>query len=119
MWDQFTTSSFASALRLDALRSSHPIQVSISHTEEVEEVFDAIPYCKGTSVICMIRAVLGLKSYQGGLAAYMKKYQYGNTETFDLWNAWEDASGLPVKEMMTSWTEQMGFPLVKIVNETW
>lgn len=49
----------------------------------------------------------------------MKKHQYGNTETFDLWNAWEDASGMPVSELMSSWTEQMGFPVLEVTSETW
>ena len=47
MWDQFTTGHLSAALRLDSLKSSHPIQVPIHHAEEVEEVFDAISYCKG------------------------------------------------------------------------
>jgi puromycin-sensitive aminopeptidase len=38
----------------------------------------------------------------------MEKHKFGNTETYDLWQAWENVSGLPVKEMMASWTEQMG-----------
>src|SRR5210317_1015838 len=42
MWDQFTTGHLSAAMRLDALKSSHPIQVPIHHAEEVEEVFDAI-----------------------------------------------------------------------------
>jgi aminopeptidase N len=44
MWEQFVTDHMAAALRLDSLRSSHPIQVPIHHAEEVEQVFDAI--CK-------------------------------------------------------------------------
>ena len=44
MWEQFVTDHLSAALRLDSLRSSHPIQVPIHHAEEVEEVFDAI--CK-------------------------------------------------------------------------
>jgi len=119
MWDQFTTDHLTSALRLDALRSSHPIQVPIKHAEEVEQVFDSISYSKGSTVIRMIRAVLGAKSFQSGLKAYMKKHQYGNTETIHLWQEFEDASGLPVKELMSSWTEQMGFPLLKVSSETW
>ncbi|KAK1738886.1 aminopeptidase [Skeletonema marinoi] len=83
MWDQFTTGHLSAALRLDALKSSHPIQVPIHHAEEVEEVFDAISYCKGGSVVKMIRAVLGMKAFQKGLGNYMKKHAYGNTETFD------------------------------------
>jgi puromycin-sensitive aminopeptidase len=119
MWDQFTTGHLSSALRLDALKSSHPIQVPIHHAEEVEQVFDAISYCKGGSVVRMIKAVLGTKNFQTGLANYMKKYAYGNTETVDLWTAWEDVSQMPVNEMMASWTEQMGFPILKVVKEDW
>jgi len=109
----------ASALRLDSLKSSHPIQVPIAHAEEVEQVFDAISYSKGASVIRMIKAVLGMKKFQTGLQAYMKKHAYSNTETTDLWQAFEDSSGLPVQELMASWTEQMGFPLLKVSKETW
>jgi puromycin-sensitive aminopeptidase len=119
MWDQFTTGHLTAALRLDALKSSHPIQVPIHHAEEVDQVFDAISYCKGGSVVRMIRAVLGMKHFQAGLGSYMKKYAYGNTETFDLWNSWEEASGVPVGEMMASWTTQMGFPLLRVLKEDW
>jgi len=119
MWDQFTTGHLSSALRLDALKSSHPIQVPIAHAEEVDQVFDAISYCKGGSVVRMICAVLGKKAFQQGLVAYMAKHAYGNTETYDLWNAWEAASGMPVGELMKSWTEQMGFPMISVTKETW
>jgi puromycin-sensitive aminopeptidase len=119
MWEQFTTGALSTAMQLDALKSSHPIQVPIHRAEEVEQVFDAISYCKGASVVRMIRAVLGTKFFQAGLSMYMEKFAYGNTETVDLWGAWEDVSGMPVKEVMATWTEQMGFPLVKVVGEDW
>lgn len=35
MWDQFTTGHLSAAMRLDAMKSSHPIQVPIRHAEEV------------------------------------------------------------------------------------
>jgi len=119
MWDQFTTGHLSAAMRLDALKSSHPIQVKIGHAEEVEQVFDAISYCKGGAVVKMICAVLGKKAFQEGLANYMKEHAYGNTETYDLWNAWEKTSGMPVGELMKSWTEQMGFPMISTTKETW
>lgn len=119
MWDQFVTGHLSGALRLDALRSSHPIQVPIHHAEEVEQIFDAISYLKGGSVVRMIRAVLGMKAFREGLGTYMKRHAYSNTETFDLWKAWEESSGMPVQEMMASWTEQMGFPVVKVLSESW
>eukprot|EP00929_Paragymnodinium_shiwhaense_P008960 TRINITY_DN112969_c0_g1_i1.p1 TRINITY_DN112969_c0_g1~~TRINITY_DN112969_c0_g1_i1.p1 ORF type:complete len:894 (-),score=232.14 TRINITY_DN112969_c0_g1_i1:141-2822(-) len=114
MWDQFPSDTLAASLRLDALLTSHPIQVPIHAAEEVEEVFDAISYCKGCSVIRMAHAVLGHEAFKKGLQDYMKKHQYSNTETFHLWDAWASSSGLPVKDLMSSWTEQMGFPLLEV-----
>lgn len=119
MWDQFCTGHLSAALRLDSLKSSHPVDVPIRRAEEVEQVFDAISYCKGASVVRMIKAVLGFKHFQEGLRSYMKKFAYGNTDASDLWNAWEEASGKPVGELMGSWTHQMGFPLVRVMREDW
>jgi aminopeptidase N len=45
--EQFSIETYGAALRLDALRSSHPIIVDIKHAKEVEQVFDAISYSKG------------------------------------------------------------------------
>ncbi|CAJ1366412.1 unnamed protein product [Effrenium voratum] len=105
------------ALQLDALRSSHPIQVPIAHAEEVEEVFDAISYCKGGSVVRMIFSVLGEKDFQKGLQLYFERHKYGNTVTTDLWNAWKEVSGKPIDKMMSSWTQQMGFPVLEVQND--
>ncbi len=118
MWEQYTVDHGAAALRLDALRSSHPIQVPIKHAEEVEEVFDAISYCKGSYVVRMVHAVLGREAFQKGLMAYMDKHKYGNTETYNLWDAWEASSGMPIGEMMKSWTEQMGYPVLKVISSS-
>lgn len=47
----------------------------------------------------------------------MNRHQYGNTETFHLWRAWEEASGKPIASVMKGWTEQMGFPLVEACGD--
>src|SRR5688572_15557683 len=88
MWEQFVITEQAGAMRLDALASSHPIQVPIKHAEEVEEVFDAISYYKGACVVRLIFAFLGQEDFIKGLQVYMEKHKYQNTETYDLWNAW-------------------------------
>mmetsp|Transcript_25260 Transcript_25260/g.58860 ORF Transcript_25260/g.58860 Transcript_25260/m.58860 type:complete len:892 (-) Transcript_25260:139-2814(-) len=114
MWEQFPGDALAGALKLDSLKTSHPIQVPIYKAEEVEEVFDGISYEKGASVIRMAHAVLGHEAFVSGLQQYMQRHQYCNVETFDLWSAWALSSGKPVKEIMSSWTEQMGFPLITV-----
>lgn len=45
---------------------------------------------------------------------YLEKYSYQNTETNDLWRCLEEASKKPVQAVMSTWTSQMGFPVIKI-----
>ncbi len=47
----------------------------IGRAEEVEQVFDAISYCKGSCVVRLLWAVLGKEDFQRGLQLYMKKHQ--------------------------------------------
>lgn len=114
-WETYICETQVRALQLDALRSSHPIQVPIKRGQDVEEVFDAISYCKGGSVVRMMFAVLGKEKFQEGLRSYFQKHKYGNTETFHLWQAWAEASGKPIEKMMDTWTTAMGFPVLKVV----
>ena len=59
-------------------------------------------------MIRQIHAVIGPDAFRGGLQQYMKQHAYGNTVTTDLWAAWETASGMPVANLMSSWTNQVG-----------
>ena len=53
IWEQFVPGTLIEALELDALKSSHPIEVEVGHPSEVDEIFDSISYNKGASVIRM------------------------------------------------------------------
>jgi aminopeptidase N len=50
---------------------------------------------QGASLVRMLHAVLGQEDFRKGLQVYMHRHAYSNTETFDLWNAWESVSGTP------------------------
>jgi len=121
IWEQFTVDAFSHAQRLDAMRSSHPIIVPIRHAEEVEQVFDAISYCKGSCVVNMVYCTLGFDKFREGLRIYMNRHKYGNTETRDLWNCWTEATGgqVQVHELMDAWTTQIGYPMVRVESEQW
>ena len=41
---------FWTALNLDAMSTSHPIEIPVGHPDEVDEIFDAISYAKGNFV---------------------------------------------------------------------
>lgn len=112
IWDDFIVSEQSQALKLDALENSHPIQVVINHPDEIRTIFDAISYEKGASVILMLKGYLGDEAFRDGLRLYLKRHAYGNTESTDLWAAWEEASKKPVGEFMGAWTNQPGYPIV-------
>ncbi|KAL6208051.1 hypothetical protein ACLB2K_019003 [Fragaria x ananassa] len=113
IWTQFLDES-TEGLRLDGLEESHPIEVEINHAAEVDEIFDAISYTKGASVIRMLQNYLGAEPFQRSLAAYIKKHAYSNAKTEDLWAALEEGSGEPVNKLMNSWTQQKGYPVVSV-----
>jgi len=119
IWEQYSTDAFGAALRLDSLKTSHPIIVPIKHAEEVEQVFDAISYCKGSTVVSSVFHLIGRENFQKGLRIYFNRHAYGNATTEDLWAAWSEASGKDISDLMNVWTTKMGYPYVKVVSETW
>lgn len=119
IWDQYTIDCFGAAQRLDSLRNSHPIIVPIKHAEEVEQVFDAISYCKGSCIVSMLSAFLGKERFQKGLQIYMRRHAYQNTETIDLWKSWSEVSGLHIADLMSTWTQRQGYPYLRVVDDVW
>ncbi len=114
MWTQFVNMDTTRALSLDGLKNSHPIEQEVKDPAEVSQLFDAISYSKGASVIRMLEQFLGPEVFRQGLSQYLSAHQYGNARTADLWSALEAASGQPVTSIMDSWTNQMGYPVLRV-----
>ncbi|MDA0797520.1 MAG: M1 family metallopeptidase [Chloroflexi bacterium] len=114
MWTQFVSMDTNSALSLDGLRSSHPIEANVDDPAEIRELFDAISYSKGGSVLRMLEDFLGAETFQRGLHDYLKGHEYGNARTEHLWSALADASSKPVTAIMNSWVKQTGYPVVDV-----
>ena len=77
-------------------------------------MFDVLTYEKGAAVVRMLEQYLGEEEFRAGIRKYMANHQYGNTETTDLWDAIEEASGEPVRRIMDSWIFQGGHPIVSV-----
>ncbi|MEI8174424.1 MAG: M1 family aminopeptidase, partial [bacterium] len=118
IWTQFSTSDLGVALRLDALKNTHPIEIPVHHPNEIGEIFDEVSYSKGASIIRMLADYLGEKDFRDGLRHYLKKHSYKNTETFHLWESFEEISKKPVAKIMHNWTSKGGYPVIKaeIIN---
>ena len=117
MWTQFVANDTNRALSLDGLKNSHPIEATVKTPAEVEELFDAISYSKGASIIRMLEHYLGPDTFRAGLQKYLTSHQYSNARTADLWQSMEEQSGKPVKSLMDTWTGQMGYPVLNVESK--
>ncbi|MGZ6164419.1 MAG: M1 family aminopeptidase, partial [Myxococcaceae bacterium] len=113
VWLDFDSGK-ATALHLDALRSTHPIRGTVANAAEATESFDAITYEKGGAVLRMIEGFLGEEAFRTGIRDYMRKHARGNAVADDLWSALARASHVPVVELANAWIRQSGYPVVSI-----
>src|SRR5213594_1456785 len=106
------------AMEGDARPTTHPIQQPIVTEAEANSAFDDITYKKGQSFLRMLESFLGKDIFREGIRRYIARHKYSNSTTADLWNALSEASKKPVGEIAAGWTEQPGFPVVKVKRET-
>jgi puromycin-sensitive aminopeptidase len=120
-WVGFSISKEA-ALAIDALGSTRPIEYPVRLPAEAEGMFDVLTYQKGAAVLKMAEEFLGKDVFRLGISQYLKKYEFKNTETEDLWRALEASAkdhelSIPVEEMMNSWIYQGGYPLIELSRQ--
>ncbi|HUC36697.1 MAG TPA: M1 family aminopeptidase [Acidimicrobiales bacterium] len=100
------------AMEIDALHTTRPVEYPVGPPEEAQGMFDVLTYQKGAGVLRMLEQYLGADRFRDGVRRYLSEHLLSNTETSDLWDAIEAASGEPVREIMDSWILQGGFPVV-------
>ncbi|KAG7171432.1 Aminopeptidase N-like 3, partial [Homarus americanus] len=109
---------------VDSLETSHPISIPVGHPHEINEIFDAISYYKGASIIRMMEHFLTEETFKMGLISYLNHFAYNSATQDDLWQfltaaAHQDGtltSDLTVKVIMDTWTLQMGYPLITVIR---
>ena len=110
-WESFSVSR-ASAMAIDGLRSTRSVEFTVRSPEDARAMFDVLTYEKGAAVLRMLEQYMGAEEFRKGIALYLKKHEYANAETTDLWDALEESSREPVRKLMDSWIFQPGFPIV-------
>jgi puromycin-sensitive aminopeptidase len=116
-WDSFTVSR-AAAMQVDGLKSTRPIEFPVERPEEAAGMFDVLTYEKGASVLRMLEQYLGADKFRDGIRLYLRRHEYANAETTDLWDALEDSTKEPARALMDSWIFQAGYPLISIERKT-
>ncbi|KAJ8281244.1 hypothetical protein GJAV_G00065240 [Gymnothorax javanicus] len=127
--DSIILSDVHRVFAVDALASSHPLSTreeEINSPADISQLFDAISYSKGASVLRMLSEFLTEPVFVKGLSTYLNQFAYKNTIYTDLWDHLQEAVDstpnltLPhsVNDIMNRWIHQMGFPVVTIDTHT-
>jgi aminopeptidase N len=110
VWEEYLAQITSAGKSLDSLRSSHPIEVIVRDPDEVDQIFDAISYNKGGSVLRMLEASMGEEGFRDGVRRYLRKHAYACASSDDLWGA----LGGAVPAMMDGWTRRTGWPVLHV-----
>jgi len=118
IWDNFQGILQKYAFGADALESTHPIYSKVETPAQAHELFDAITYLKGCSVMRMLENFLSPEVFRNGLRTYMQEFRESNAKGSDLWRHLQAVSEQPVTKIIESWILQGGHPFVTASLET-
>ncbi len=118
-WEDFYLTAVSSSLSRDSLPGVQPVKVDVASVEDISNLFDsAIVYGKGSHLLLMLMRTMGEEQFFAGLTDYFAKHQYSNTSADDLWDALTPHADFNVKEFMTPWLTQSGYPVLNGKNQT-
>ncbi|XP_026099240.1 aminopeptidase N-like [Carassius auratus] len=109
------------AFQVDSLNSSHPLSLQenyIQTSTEIIDLFDDITYRKGAAVLRMLATFITEDAFMKGIKTYLNKFQYKNTVYKDLWSCLREETKENVEAFMSTWIEQVGYPVITIITQT-
>lgn len=102
------------AAKAPSAATKEPVDISLL----INQIFDAVSYSKGASVLRMLSKIVGEDVFLKGVSIYLKKLSYGNSVTADLWNGIAQSSGKDVPRIMKNWVLAQGFPVLTVTEGT-
>ncbi|NXO16396.1 LCAP aminopeptidase, partial [Oriolus oriolus] len=80
------------AMMKDSLNSSHPVSSAVQSSEQIEEMFDALSYIKGASLLLMLKHYLTKDVFQAGIEVYLHSHSYRTAQSDNLWDSMNEVS---------------------------
>ena len=98
----------------DVLMSTRAIRKSAETPQEIEQLFDGIAYGKTAALLRMLEEYVGVEKFRQGVNLYLRRNAYGNASSSDFATAIDDVSGRDVAEILSSYVNQAGVPVVAV-----
>jgi aminopeptidase N len=80
---------------------------------EPDELIDGVTYVKAAEVIRMLRLLLGSEKFKAGKALYFTRYRFGNADTDQFFECFEEVSGRRLDKFKDHWLYRIGYPRVR------
>ncbi len=109
----------AGAFALDSLKSTHAVEIPVSHPDDIQQFFDTITYEKGGSLLFQYIQFAGFNTFRTGMRIYFRRHALANATVSQLWDALEegakvDGKDIPVRMLMDFWWKTAGHPVVSV-----
>ena len=114
VWEQFIHSQTQSALARDSLIENFSIEIPSGEHVVINTSTAPLIYNKGGSILRQIEGFMGSDLFRKGIQIYLNAHAYHSAASHHLWEAFDSVSNLPVTELMQSWIEQAGHPVVEV-----
>ena len=108
LWHDFYLSENLTAISADNAVSTHPIEVPVVSTNDFFNVFDAITYDKGASVLNQLSHYIGREDFRLGVSNYLKEHSWKNTELDDFMSSLSEQSRIDLDPWAQDWMYQEG-----------
>ncbi|HEY1552143.1 MAG TPA: M1 family metallopeptidase [Kofleriaceae bacterium] len=102
------------AFAADEIASARKIHQPIDTPDSIHNIFDAITYPKGATVLRMLEHEVGSDKFQAAIRTYLKRHADGNAKAADVFAAIDEAAGKPLGKLVTDYFEQAGIPDVSM-----
>lgn len=119
---QFVHEILHHAMRIDASPHSHPLTTSnIFNYDDIKDTFSTLTSYKGAALIRTLHLLMkrgDTDHFRDGIREYLKENQFSTVKPEDLIVALRNRiESVPVREIITMYTNQKGFPLVTVKRE--
>ena len=84
------------------------------HYNQREDMFDAVSYNKGGTILHMLRSYLGDDAFRAGMKLFLEENKYGTGEAHQLRLAFEEVSGRDLNWFFNQWYYGSGHPKLQV-----
>jgi len=112
-WHTATQRARARAMRADRLVSARSVQQPVDAPADLGNLWDAITYEKGQTVLAMAEHWLGEARFRASLQRYLQRHAWGHASAPDFWAAL-GAEDPRLPNALRGFVQQPGIPLLRL-----